>query len=176
MGFLDFVHGSKTVDKIVAELRATTLAQRQSLIAEAAAIQSAGESACSALAAELAKAVGALDMAKRAVNAAQAAHGIAASAFFARDRQMKTALSNIAGALERDSDLRIGVFIERLQVEADGRRHSMSEQSPLYFAGLMAAHKKAAALRVLAMTDDELTAALAAIKAEIPSQFSQAAA
>jgi hypothetical protein len=171
MSLIDRILGTTVGKKMDAELQAITLTARKTLTAEAAALEVAGAAACAPLAVELSKCIAAVDAGKRTLYSAQAARNAAQSALDSRDRIRMSGIARIMGALEKDADPRITIFIDALQSELDGRRHSMSEQSPLYFAGLASAGKKAAALRYRAMDENELVAALAAIKAEIPSQF-----
>jgi hypothetical protein len=164
----------KTAEKIESETHAATYAERLALVqqreseraAAAADVErlardaNAAASRVAAIKAELARAVAACDQAREAL--------------LSRGRQAEKKISDIDAILEKGADARIGELIEELQRQCDELRQSAggAAVTARYEAALRGI-TRARGLQLEATED--IAAALAAIRAGVPSKWEAAA-
>jgi hypothetical protein len=164
----------KTAEKLVAEDRAVTLAERQSLVAE----RERERTACDADIERLTRAADAAAARLAEVETerarASAAARAARDALIVRGRQGQAIVGRIDAQLEAGSDVRIAEFCSALEDEFQGQRHSADSPAlTRYLAALRQAQRDALALKTEAVED--VAAALAEIRSRVPSKWEAAA-
>jgi hypothetical protein len=174
MGRLDWLRGSKLGEKIVAEVRASTYAERKALVEERESARASGDVDGEPLAREEHAADARVAEIEENLKTARDDALRARQARCAREAQAHAIVSRCDAQLERGADPRIDVFCEQLENEFQEQRHTSGAPGiDLHLAGLRQAKLDAIALKTAAVED--ITAALAEIRSRIPNKFATAA-
>jgi hypothetical protein len=178
MKLFDVLRGSKTGEKIVAEVLATTFEARSKLVADRERIRADSDRALGPLVVARNATRERLELAETELREARSAAWRADVALVSHGKAVELGVARIDAELRRGADPRIEQFVEALQAELQAFRNAIGggdAKQHAHLDGLGAAIVASRELSTQAQTDGELSQALEAIRSRIPSKYSAAA-